>query len=68
MVFRRLDRREILSFTVRELQRTEDAGERVWTIGHIPLGSEDTMTDQVCRFLGYGHSVFASYIILIEFS
>ncbi|KAF7374111.1 Saposin B-type domain-containing protein [Mycena sanguinolenta] len=36
----------IIAFLVDALQATEDAGERAWIIGHIPLGKEDTMQDQ----------------------
>ncbi|KAJ7500301.1 sphingomyelin phosphodiesterase [Mycena galericulata] len=36
----------ILAFMVQALQAAEDAGDRVWVIGHIPLGKEDTLQDQ----------------------
>ncbi|KAJ6450148.1 sphingomyelin phosphodiesterase [Mycena sanguinolenta] len=36
----------IIAFLVDALQGAEDAGERAWIIGHIPLGKEDTMHDQ----------------------
>ncbi|KAF8888535.1 Metallo-dependent phosphatase-like protein [Infundibulicybe gibba] len=36
----------LLAFIVQELQIAEDAGERAWIIGHIPLGKEDTFDDQ----------------------
>ncbi|KAJ7067511.1 sphingomyelin phosphodiesterase [Mycena amicta] len=36
----------ILQFMVSSLQAAEDAGERVWIIGHIPPGKEDTLVDQ----------------------
>ncbi|KAJ7336801.1 Metallo-dependent phosphatase-like protein [Mycena albidolilacea] len=36
----------IIAFMVEQLQAAEDAGERVWIIGHIPLGSADTVVDQ----------------------
>ncbi|KAJ3759690.1 sphingomyelin phosphodiesterase [Lentinula raphanica] len=36
----------ILSFMVEQLQAAEDAGQRVWVIGHIPLGKADTIEDQ----------------------
>lgn len=32
---------------VEALQAAEDAGDRAWIIGHIPLGKEDTLVDQV---------------------
>jgi sphingomyelin phosphodiesterase len=32
---------------VHELQEAEDAGQRAWIIGHIPLGKEDILVDQV---------------------
>jgi len=35
---------------VEQLQAAEDDGQKVWVIGHIPLGKEDTMEDQVCLF------------------
>ncbi|KAJ7895181.1 Metallo-dependent phosphatase-like protein [Mycena olivaceomarginata] len=36
----------IIAFMVEQLQAAEDAGERVWIIGHIPLGTADTVVDQ----------------------
>ncbi|KAF8195288.1 sphingomyelin phosphodiesterase [Mycena galopus ATCC 62051] len=36
----------IIAFLVDALQAAEDAGDRAWIIGHIPLGKEDTMHDQ----------------------
>ncbi|KAJ7610147.1 sphingomyelin phosphodiesterase [Roridomyces roridus] len=36
----------IIAFLAEALQATEDAGERAWVIGHIPLGKEDTLPDQ----------------------
>ncbi|KAJ6560941.1 sphingomyelin phosphodiesterase [Mycena sp. CBHHK59/15] len=36
----------IIAFMVDALQAAEDAGERAWIIGHIPLGKEDTLVDQ----------------------
>lgn len=36
-----------LAFMAQELQAAEDAGQRAWIIGHIPLGKEDTFNDQV---------------------
>ncbi|KAJ7218481.1 sphingomyelin phosphodiesterase [Mycena pura] len=36
----------VLEFMVNALQLAEDAGERVWIIGHIPPGKEDTVEDQ----------------------
>ncbi|KAJ7675216.1 sphingomyelin phosphodiesterase [Mycena rosella] len=36
----------ILAFIVEALQAAEDAGDRAWIIGHIPLGKEDTLVDQ----------------------
>ncbi|KAF5338260.1 hypothetical protein D9758_012855 [Tetrapyrgos nigripes] len=36
----------VLAFIVDQLQAAEDAGQKVWIIGHIPLGKEDTMEDQ----------------------
>ncbi|KAK7468297.1 hypothetical protein VKT23_002811 [Stygiomarasmius scandens] len=36
----------VLAFMVEQLQAAEDAGQKVWVIGHIPLGKEDTMEDQ----------------------
>ncbi|KAL0575217.1 hypothetical protein V5O48_006756 [Marasmius crinis-equi] len=36
----------ILAFLVQELQAAEDAEEKVWVIGHIPLGKEDVVEDQ----------------------
>ncbi|KAJ7185376.1 sphingomyelin phosphodiesterase [Mycena filopes] len=40
------DPRGILAFMVNELQLAEEAGERVWIIGHMPPGCEDTLSDQ----------------------
>ncbi|KAJ7717036.1 Metallo-dependent phosphatase-like protein [Mycena metata] len=40
------DPREILAFMVSELQAAEDAGQRVWIIGHMPPGCEDALSDQ----------------------
>ncbi|KAF5314518.1 hypothetical protein D9611_007116 [Ephemerocybe angulata] len=36
----------IIEFAVRELQAAEDAGERVWIIGHMPPNRGDTLHDQ----------------------
>ncbi|KAJ7111829.1 sphingomyelin phosphodiesterase [Mycena epipterygia] len=36
----------IIAFMVDALQAAEDAGDRAWIIGHIPLGKEDTLVDQ----------------------
>ncbi|KAF5389664.1 hypothetical protein D9757_004095 [Collybiopsis confluens] len=36
----------ILSFMVETLQAAERAGQKVWVIGHIPLGKADTVEDQ----------------------
>ncbi|THV01290.1 sphingomyelin phosphodiesterase [Dendrothele bispora CBS 962.96] len=36
----------ILAFMVDQLQAAENAGQKAWIIGHIPLGKEDTMEDQ----------------------
>ncbi|KIK68505.1 hypothetical protein GYMLUDRAFT_35936 [Collybiopsis luxurians FD-317 M1] len=35
----------ILSFMVEQLQAAETAGKKVWVIGHIPLGKDDTSVD-----------------------
>jgi len=43
----RPDPNGIIAFMVEQLQAAEDAGERVWIIGHIPIGAEDTLVDQV---------------------
>ncbi|KAJ6595566.1 Metallo-dependent phosphatase-like protein [Mycena vulgaris] len=40
------DPREIMAFMVTELQAAEDAGQRVWIIGHMPPGSQDALSDQ----------------------
>lgn len=37
----------IIEFAVRELQAAEDAGQRVWIIGHMPPNRHDTLHDQV---------------------
>ncbi|GJE99928.1 sphingomyelin phosphodiesterase [Phanerochaete sordida] len=36
----------LLAFMVQELQAAEDADQRAFIIGHIPLGKEDTLNDQ----------------------
>ncbi|KII87716.1 hypothetical protein PLICRDRAFT_176496 [Plicaturopsis crispa FD-325 SS-3] len=36
----------ILAFMVQELQAAEDAGQRAWIIGHMPLGKNDALHDQ----------------------
>ncbi|KAJ7767552.1 sphingomyelin phosphodiesterase [Mycena olivaceomarginata] len=36
----------IIAFLVDALQAAEDAGDRAYIIGHIPLGKEDTLVDQ----------------------
>ncbi|KAJ7302571.1 hypothetical protein DFH08DRAFT_988982 [Mycena albidolilacea] len=36
----------IIALVVDALQAAEDAGDRAWIIGHIPLGKEDTLIDQ----------------------
>ncbi|EKM49763.1 uncharacterized protein PHACADRAFT_106798 [Phanerochaete carnosa HHB-10118-sp] len=36
----------LLAFTVQELQAAEDAGQRAFIIGHIPMGKEDLLNDQ----------------------
>lgn len=33
---------------VQELQAAEDAGQRAFIIGHMPMGKEDALNDQVC--------------------
>ncbi|KAF8205435.1 sphingomyelin phosphodiesterase [Mycena galopus ATCC 62051] len=40
------DPRGILEFMVNQLQGAEDAGQRVWIIGHMPPGSQDAFNDQ----------------------
>jgi sphingomyelin phosphodiesterase len=35
-----------LSWLVTELEAAETAGERVWLMGHMPLGSSDAFHDQ----------------------
>lgn len=63
------DPSSMLSWLVSELQTAETAGERVWILGHMPLGSGDAFHDQsyyfdtiVQRFSGtisavfYGHT------------
>lgn len=59
----------MLTWLASELQTAETAGERVWLMGHMPLGSSDTFHDQsyyfdtiIQRFSGtiaavfYGHT------------
>ncbi|KAJ6577051.1 sphingomyelin phosphodiesterase [Mycena vulgaris] len=36
----------IIAFMVTQLQAAEDAGERMWIIGHIPIGGGDLLVDQ----------------------
>ncbi|KAJ6526013.1 sphingomyelin phosphodiesterase [Mycena capillaripes] len=36
----------IIAFMVDQLQAAEDAGQRVWIIGHIPIGAGDIVVDQ----------------------
>jgi hypothetical protein len=43
----RPDPNGIIAFLVDALQAAEDAGDRAYIIGHIPLGKEDTLVDQV---------------------
>ena len=38
---------------VQQLQEAEEAGDRVWVIGHIPVGKEDTAVDQVVCYACY---------------
>jgi hypothetical protein len=40
---------------VDQLQAAEDAGQRVWIIGHIPIGAADLLVDQVCFSVGCLH-------------
>ncbi|KAJ7635024.1 sphingomyelin phosphodiesterase [Roridomyces roridus] len=40
------DPRGIFAFMVRQLQAAEDAGQRVWIIGHMPPGCQDALSDQ----------------------
>ncbi len=35
-----------LAWLVEELEAAETAGERVWLMGHMPLGSSDAFHDQ----------------------
>jgi sphingomyelin phosphodiesterase len=35
-----------LAWLVTELEAAETAGERVWLMGHMPLGSSDAFHDQ----------------------
>ncbi|KAJ7716969.1 Metallo-dependent phosphatase-like protein [Mycena maculata] len=48
----------IIAFLISALQAAEDAGERAWIIGHIPLGKEDTLVDQS----NYYNQVLQRYI------
>ncbi|KAF8591358.1 sphingomyelin phosphodiesterase [Ramaria rubella] len=41
-----VDPNGILAFMVRQLQASEDAGQRAWIIGHIPAGKADAFHDQ----------------------
>jgi sphingomyelin phosphodiesterase len=43
---------------VDQLQAAEDAGQRVWIIGHIPIGAADLLVDQVCFSVGCLHGFF----------
>ncbi|EKM50588.1 uncharacterized protein PHACADRAFT_263949 [Phanerochaete carnosa HHB-10118-sp] len=36
----------LLAFMVQELQAAEDAGQRAFIIGHMPMGKEDALNDQ----------------------
>ncbi|KAJ3772053.1 sphingomyelin phosphodiesterase [Lentinula raphanica] len=73
----------ILSFMVEQLQAAEDAGQRVWVIGHIPLGKADTIEDQsnyydqilqrykdtiVGQFFGHSHKVNQFEIAYSDYS
>lgn len=49
----RPDPNGLLAFMVQQLQEAEEAGDRVWVIGHIPLGKEDTAEDQVVYYARY---------------
>ncbi|KAK6980676.1 Metallo-dependent phosphatase-like protein [Favolaschia claudopus] len=51
----------VLAFLVDALQAAEDAGDRAWIIGHIPLGKEDTMIDQVFPTWNLYYSARATY-------
>jgi hypothetical protein len=44
---RRPDPNGILAFLISSLQAAEDAGQRVWIIGHMPPGGPDALRDQV---------------------
>ncbi|KAF8591353.1 sphingomyelin phosphodiesterase [Ramaria rubella] len=41
-----VDPNGILAFMVRQLQASEDAGQRAWIFGHIPAGESDVFHDQ----------------------
>jgi hypothetical protein len=43
----RPDPNGIIAFLVSQLQIAEDAGQRVWIIGHVPPGAADAFPDQV---------------------
>ena len=43
----RPDPNGLLAFMVQELQAAEDAGQRAFIIGHMPMGKEDALNDQV---------------------
>lgn len=38
-----------------QLEQAERAGQKAWIIGHIPLGKEDTMEDQVPLIFNLQH-------------
>ncbi len=43
-----------LAWLVTELEAAEKAGERVWLMGHMPLGSSDAFHDQ-SQYFGTFH-------------
>jgi Uncharacterized conserved protein len=47
----RPDPNGILDFLTRSLQEAENAGHRVWIIGHMPPGGPDALRDQVKLFI-----------------
>ncbi|KAF7316260.1 Sphingomyelin phosphodiesterase [Mycena indigotica] len=60
------DPHEILAFLVEELREADKAGKRVWIIGHMPPGNQDTFSDQAsASFSNYYDQVIKHYYGII---
>jgi hypothetical protein len=55
-----------LAWLATELEAAEAAGERVWLMGHMPLGSSDALDDQ-SQYFGKRRVLNCSIGLMIEY-